>query len=518
MPGASKPLRSDRRKPFEGSKEATGSSLSAELGLNGGLGSMLLVLAGDSLIYLVGLAIIGLGNLILVPFFMRYLAPAEFGVYALVDVTIAVLMGLSLLKLDVSYLKWFAEFDGGQREEMLWSVLLAAALASGVLGALLALGAASPVGERWLQTTDRTFAWTLLPVLVLESLQGLLFSDLRARRRAVAYSVLAALRLFAMLGASVWFVAVKKQGLCGFFLGRLTGDAVCVAALCCLCLSLRRIRFRPAILRPMLRFGLPLAWAGLMLVMLDATGRYILSRASTMEEVGLYGAAIKISSVFQILIAQPFGVAWGGLMFQIAPWPNAPMVYSKILNYVLVLSLTGALVIALFTPTLFTILASAPYFAAVAVFPLVLLVQAVRVMEYPAAVSIYLAGKTKHFAWIYTLGLCANVAVNCLLTPAYGMFGAVWAWLVSGIIIIVLTASLGQRYYALHYEWKLPLLIMAPWVAVLLARHGFIQALIRFRWPAQAILALVVLLGGVLLVLRDVRLTDKALSSEEASR
>ena len=83
----------------------------------------------------------------------------------------------------------------------------------------------------------------------------------------------------------------------------------------------------------MLRYGMPIVWSALIAMLLDATGRYFLNHYSTTEQVGYYAASIKIAGVFQLLITQPFGIAWGGLMFQIAKWPNARKVYSKILEY-----------------------------------------------------------------------------------------------------------------------------------------------------------------------------------------
>ena len=142
----------------------------------------LFALAGDLLVYLVGAAIIGLGNFILMPLYTRHLNPAEFGIYALVDVTILILVTVTQLGFGVSYLKWFADIERSRRGELLGSTLISGALAASIGGGLLALAAASPLGERWLQTADRGFAWTLLPIVVLENLQGLLLTDLRARQ------------------------------------------------------------------------------------------------------------------------------------------------------------------------------------------------------------------------------------------------------------------------------------------------------------------------------------------------
>lgn len=478
----------------------------------------LFALAGDSLVYLVGAAMMGLGNFVLVPLYTRRLAPAEFGVYALVDITVLILVTVTRLGFGVSYLKWFADVGTSRRGELLGSTLIVGALAAAIGGGLLTLAVASPLGGRWLQTPDRGFAWMLLPMVVLENSQGLLLTDLRARRQAIAFSVSTVARLLTTVGASLWFIVVQGQGIAGVLMGRLVGDGIGVLLLAAFCLRSTTPRFAWSIVKPMARYGLPLVWGALMGMMLDASGRYFLSHYSTLEQVGLYGVAIKIGNVFQILVYQPFGVAWGGLMFQIVKWPNARMVYSKILAYVFVLSLAAALILTIFMPTLFAILATAAYLPATAVFPLILLVRAVNIMEYPTAIGIYLAGRTKWFALIYSIGLGISLLTNYVLTPNYGMFGAAWAWLVAWMVITGLMAWLGQRYYPLLYDWKLFLISIMPWGFILIGQHWITPGLTCLHWLAQTALALMVMLGVGGLLAHDFRVTRKQILSEKAGQ
>ena len=464
-------------------------------------------LARDTFVYLAGIATIGLGNFILVPIYTRYLAPVEFGVYSLVDVSILILVTVTQLGFGVSYLKWFADIEPFRRGELLGSTLVVGALASIIGGVLLTLAVASPLGERWLQTGDRGFAWTLLPLVVLENLQGLLLNDLRARRRAAAFSVSAVARLLAIVGASLWFVVVQKQGVMGVFTGRLVGNVIGILPMATFCLRCITLRPTWSIVKSMVRYGLPLVWSALMAMMLDVSGRYFLIHYSTLEQVGFYGAAIKIANIFQMLINQPFGVAWGGLMFQIVKRPDARLVYSKILAYIVVLSLTAALILSLFTPTLFAIFATAAYFPAMVVFPLILLVRAVNLMEYPTSIGIYLAGQTKWFMLIYSVGLAVNLLVNYALTPSYGILGAAWSWLAAWMVIIGLMGWMGQRYYPLHYDWKLFLVPIITWTFALLYQRDLMSFLANIDWPVQMLLALAVMLSMVVGLVKDFLIT-----------
>ncbi len=489
----------------------------AEKGAKDPVLSAFIALAKDSVVYLAGAVMIGLGNFILIPLYTRYLAPTEFGVYALVDVAILVVVTVTQLGLGVSYLKWFADLEEARRGTILGSMLISGMFAALLGGVLYSLAVASSLGERWLQTTDRGFAWTLLPIIVLENAQGLLLTDLRARRKTVAFSASAVIRLLTMVGASLWFIVVQRQGVTGVFVGRLVGDSLTVLALIIFSLRSTRLGFAWSVISPMIRYGLPLIWSALMGMMLDASGRYFLSHFSTMEQVGFYSAAIKIANVFQLLISQPFGVAWGGLMFQIVKWPNARLVYSKILVYVFVLSSAAALILVLFTPTLFAVFATDAYAPAMAVFPIVLLVRTVNIMEYPTAIGIYLEGRTKWFALIYSIGLGVNLFVNRMLTPAYGMFGAAWSWLVAWVVITGLIVWIGQQCYPLYYDWKLFLVPVVSWGLILLG-HNALFTLAKAYWPVQIASALGVVLGTVMLLVYDFRLTRRQILLERVSQ
>ncbi|MEM4546812.1 MAG: oligosaccharide flippase family protein, partial [Nitrososphaerota archaeon] len=380
------------------------------------------------------------------------LSPAEFGVYSLVDITILVLVTVTQLGLGVSYLKWFADLGETQRGTILGSTLITGSLAAFVGGGLLAIVVASPLGERWLQIPERSFAWTLLPIVVLENVQGLLLTDLRARRKAVIFSAAALIRLLAILGASMWFIVVQQREVAGVFLGRLAGDSIGVLMLAALSLRSTALSFAWPVVAAMVRYGLPLIWSGLVWIMMEASGRYFLSHYSTMEQIGLYSAAIKIANIFQMLVTQPFSVAWGGLMFQIVKMPNAPLVYSRITSATLVISVIIASIVALFGPELLALLTAPTFFAAEQVLPILLLVRIVQTMDYPVSAGAYLGGATWLMAFLWTFGFGLSIVANVLLVPENGMIGAAVAWLIGEIAIMILLGLVGRFYYPIRYE------------------------------------------------------------------
>jgi len=421
-------------------------------------GQVLLALAGDSSQYLIGLAVMGAANMILLPLYTRYLSPSDFGRYSLVEVLALGLISVSGLGVNVSYLKWFAESDGGRAPVLLGTMLVVnggAALAAG-LG--LWLFAASGPSARSLGGETAAFASLLLPLVFLETLQSAFLAHLRARRNAFAFCLTSGIRLVSIAAFSVWLVAGRSEGLGGVFAGRVLGDICGLLAMAAYSVTDLRVRFSPRIAHAMTAYGLPVMGGSLLTMVLDGSGRFFLSHYSNLEQVGLFAVATKISGVMRMLVVAPFVSAWGGLIFQIAHKPGARLIYSKIMSYVLVLSVAVALALSLVSPFFLKLLATKQYSGSLFVVPWLFLVQAVMILQHPYSVGIYLASATKWLLPIYASGIAVNLILNRALAPRYGMLGVAWAWLAAWIVITILMSCVAQYYYAVRYEYK-PLMI-----------------------------------------------------------
>jgi O-antigen/teichoic acid export membrane protein len=479
------------------------------------IGATLFSLVTDSAVYLFGSMLIGLCNVVLVPLYTRALGPREFGVYALLDITVLLVVALTALKMDVSYLKWFADTEPSLHPALFGSMLLTGLATSTLGGSALFAFVASRAGTQLLQQSAHSFAWMLFPIVVLEALQTLFLTDLRARRMAGRYSAAAIIRLLFMVAASIYLLPVRHMGLVGLFLGRLIGDTAAFVYLIGLCTSSFVLSIRPSLIRPMIRFGVPLILSVFAVMFQDASGRYFLSRYGSMEQVGLLGAAVKIAGIFQLVIAVPFGVAWGGVLFQIVKQRDAQMIYSKIFLYVYVVSLGVAFVFAIFSPTLVHMFTAPAFYPAASVLPIILLVRAMSVIEQPSATGIYLAGRTHVFAGLYTLAAAGNLALLALLVPRYGLLGVGWSWLISSTVVPVLNLTLGQKHYALSLRSKLLLVPVVPWALVVLRWPMDVPNALANRFLTQCALCCAVLVGLGWLLVSDMGAVRRRFHEEE---
>lgn len=410
-------------------------------------------LARNSTVYLAGAVLVGLGNFVLVPLYTRFLTQAEFGAYALVEISLLITITVTQLGLGTTYLRWYAETEPSRRGEILASSIAAGSLAAAIGGFALAVIVRGGLG-RELLAGHRLDAWLLWPVVFLRTCEAIFLSSLQAAQRPFAYGVSAVTRLLGLVAAGYWFVAVDREGVAGVLRGWVFGDAACVLVLLVFCLPNMRLRVRWQLLRAMLRYGLPLVWSALMALLLDASGRYFLAQFQGLTEVARYSVGIKITNILAMGFLQPFGSAWSGVAFPISHRPNAPITYTKIIGYALVVAALLAALTILFGPLVIQVFAGPAYANVQRLLPWLLLPVVFRLLEYWSSLPIYLQYKTHWLGPLATAETVLCILLNYFLVPHFGALGAAFAWtaaLAGGIAAMTL---IGRRYYSLPLDWR----------------------------------------------------------------
>lgn len=462
-------------------------------------------LLGDSAQYFVGLVLIGAANTVLLPLYMRYLDPSQFGLYALIEVASLALIAVSGLGFNTSYLKWHAEAHRESAPRLLGSMLVISGLAALAMGSLLAVIVGSGAGARVLGGPTKDFAYLLLPLVFIESIHASLDNHLRGSRRPAALSAAAVTRVIAIASVSIWLIAFEHRGLVGLFQGRVLGDVVGLLAALLYC----RRDLSPHISRSlsiaMLRYGLPLVVIALMTLGLDAVGRYLLNTYGSLGQVGLYAAGIKISNLMRILFVAPLGAAWGGLLFHIPKKPNAQLIFSKLFGYIFLASSAIALMLAFMTPALFAIFSAPSYRPAISLVPWLLLVQVLGVVQYPISTGMYVGNATRWLIPVYAAGLALDVVLGRVLIPRYGMYGAAWAYLCGSATICALMAVVGQRHYRLRFEWGAIAFSLALCLLVPVVRYSGLLNLDGKSIVLQGLCSTIVIAGVGAYLVRDAK-------------
>ena len=413
----------------------------------------------------------------LLPIYTQYLTPSDYGaaevvLASVIAISIVVRLGLIEALLRFYYLP---DVDRAAVVRTGFAALFWATTAA----ALILLPFARPISEALLDHADPELIrigvlglWTL-------TLWEYALTLLRVDERARAYFGLTVLNVLATIPVTVWLVAVQDEGAAGILWGTFgTGVAFLVVQLW---RERRRLTFgfESALLRRMIRFGLPTMPAELTLYSLNFIDRILIVRLAGLAEAGLYALAIKFAQGINVL-ARGFQLAFPPLAYSIADDDDARRAYSLIVTWfaaVLAFAVAG---LWLLSRWIVELLAAPEFFEAHEAIGLLSTGVALYALYLVLVVILGRTGRTEFNLPATVAGTVVNIVLNLILIPSQGIVGAGIALVASYLVVLVLMYLLTQRLFPVPYEWgRLVLLVVVTSATVaagelLLPTDGFL--------------------------------------------
>jgi O-antigen/teichoic acid export membrane protein len=394
---------------------------------------------------------------VLLPVYTAYLSPADYGaaevmLASLVAASIIIRLGLIEALLRFYYL-------AGEDPRRVVATSFAALFWTATAGAAVGLALAEPISEALLDRPDAELGRLAVLGLWVLTLWEYALTLLRLDERARAYFTLTVLNVLATIPVTVWLIVVEDQGAAGILLGSFGTGAVFVAW------RLWRERRRLslfcdlALLRRMVRFGLPTMPAELSLYSLNFIDRILIVRLAGLAEAGLYALAIKFAQGMNVL-ARGFQLAFPPLAYSIADDDEARRAYSLIVTW---FAAVCAFVVAglwLLSRWIVDLLAAPEYFEAHEAIGLLATGIALYSLYLVLVVVLGRTGRTEFNLPATIAGTVVNVVLNLVLIPPLGIVGAGIALVASYAVVLGLMYVLTQRLFPVAYEWgRLALLV-----------------------------------------------------------
>jgi O-antigen/teichoic acid export membrane protein len=266
----------------------------------------------------------------LLPLYTRHLTPADYGA---AEVMLASVVAASIvIRLGVieAILRFY--YLAGERQRDVIATGFASLLATATTTGIAALALAGPISSALLGHEDAGLARLAVLGLWTLTMWEYVLALLRLEERARAYFTLTLANVMVTIPVTAWLVVVRDQGASGILLG--TFATAVPFLLWRIWEERRRLALVPqrALLRRMLRFGLPTMPAELTLYSLNFIDRIILVRLAGLAEAGLYSIAVKFAGSMQVL-ARGFQLAFPPLAYGIADDDEARRVYALILTW-----------------------------------------------------------------------------------------------------------------------------------------------------------------------------------------
>ncbi len=400
--------------------------------------------------YSAGIVAGKLASVLLLPVYTHYLAPADYGVLELLEISSSVIGTLVALRLSDA----FFYFDSHAGEQRRPAVLMTAYLGGALAGIAVGFGGwfcSGLLSRLVFGTAAYTPGFQLVSVgTALAFVQEIGFAHLRVLNKSRVYLAIQVGRLAVQAGSSVLFL-VHGDG----YLGVQKGAVIASLSACLVFVPYALIRHRAAVdlalLRSLFRYAAPLGVSGVAMLFIHFGDRWFLQRSASLSALGLYSLAYKAAMV--VGAAQlAFVTYWDAQMFAILKEGKGGEMYVRLCTYYVLALMTAAVVLTALGQPGVLLLTPPAFHPAIAYIPLLTGAYVVRgladYLRSPLLVENRPGLTARVILW--TAGICLLLCAT--LIPAFKAWGAVAATGLSFLAMAILSFIQAQRVRSFSFE------------------------------------------------------------------
>lgn len=402
----------------------------------------------------IGAMLIPVSGVLLLPLYLNYLSPEEFGTLEIVN-RLANVLCICCLSTGIYHAvgTFYMQARDERQRGAVAATLLLFYLAASLIGLAVLLPLTGIFGE-FFQIDD--FSLLLFAVggnWVLSTLE-IPYVLMRCRMESLGYVAVTFLQFLIRVLGTIVAVAWLGWGVWGviamYWISGLLFFGV---------LFYREFRlgtFRPdfSLLRPLAHFAVPFLPGGLCTFVQMNADRFFLARYFDLNEVGLYALAAKLAGCVAMLSALPLERVWLVRQYEVLPNDDGPAEAARWFTLITAAQLAVGLGLSLFCGELLTLIGREEYLRCASIVPVLVLAEYFLYALYVLEGPMFVYRKT---LWKFYIGLAATVfllGLFPLLVPKYGSIGAGAAMLAAYLFMGVVSWRFSQRLRRISYDWK----------------------------------------------------------------
>ena len=403
----------------------------------------------------------GFGNIlsrivsfILIPVYTHYLTTSQYGTLELLELTTYIAGMFLALGISQSVMRFYYDSEELKKRHEVVSTALISIWVIALFSMSWFILFSPGISILVFKSLDNAGLFRLIFVSFAFSLANEIpLSFVRAQQKSLLFTVISVSKLTLTVGLNILFIVGFKWGIRGIILSGLITNGINSIFLTAYTINQTGIYFSWAKLKEMINYGFPYIPGGLGMFVLNFVDRFFLQRFASLSEVGIYSLGYKFGMLINPLVIDPFFSIWRPKMFELEKRENAKDIYSVMLTYFLFVEIFLALGISVLIKDILIIISDPAYHSAYKVVPLILMSYILWGGYFHVQVGILLKKKTKNIAYIVTVSALSNLAMNYLLIPRIGMWGAALATLASFAIMFILNYLISIRIYYVKYEF-----------------------------------------------------------------
>ncbi len=414
---------------------------------------------------------------LLVPLYVRLFNPVEFSVYVELFAYMTFLNIIYTYGMETAFFR-FASTSNNLRRVFSTSFLMV--FSTTVVFTLLFVFNMGPIANGLGYGGHEKYIGWLVGILALDTLAVIPFATLRHQERPVKFATFKIINIVVNIALNLFFLL-----LCPYILeqpdlealhplinsvysadigiGYIFISNLLASALTIILLSKELLLFNFdidfSLLKPMLKYALPLLVVGLAGMLNDSFDRIILKHLLPYGEehnkslLGIYGANVKLAMIMALVI-QAFKYAAEPFFFSQAKKDDAMNTYAGVMKYFVIFGLFVFLGVTLYIRVFGVVFfggRGAEYMAGLGVVPVLLMANLFLGIYYNLSIWYKLQDKTFYGALISLSGVVITLAGNLVFIRYFDYNASAWAKFACYFIMVLISYRLSRKYYPVNY-------------------------------------------------------------------
>ncbi|MCE1163954.1 MAG: oligosaccharide flippase family protein [Bacteroidetes bacterium] len=417
-------------------------------------------LFSQTTIYGIGLFANKAISFVLLPLYTYYFAPAELGVYNIVQSVWLFVILIYLYGQETAFIKFFIDAENEDERKSIYSTTLLMLIVTSLVFSAVLYFLSAPLAGLFKFENPQT-GLKLVKILGL-----LLFTDtlfrfplllIRAELKAASYLYLTLLSVFVNIIANFLLIVYLKTGVEGIFYSYIISCVVTFIAGLAVTGRYLGLTFSFEKAKRLVAYGNKFIYIGLFILLIDVSDRFFLKYFFNEDVVGIYSANYRLASVMSLLVAA-FRFSWTPYFLNLEKNPENRKMISEIFTYLVFAGLLMFLVFSFFTAPVVKIsfgkfsLLDPRYQGGLVIVPIVLLAYFFSGMYSAMSVAPFYANKTGELFFVTFFGFVINTFLNFILIPKYIMTGAALSTLFTYLFMLIYLYVRSLKIYRIEFE------------------------------------------------------------------
>lgn len=407
-----------------------------------------------AVLYAVGNIVSKAVAFVMLPVYTRYLTPADYGIAALIEMTLDVVAIIAGAQIAQGVFRFYHKADTADaRRAVISSTLGLLSVTYCVMGVAVFIAAPSLSHLVFDTGTHATLIRLAAVSFAAQSMILVPLAYARVLERSGLVVGAMIVKLLLAVGLNIVFVVWLRFGLLGVFLSNLASNAILALWLGTWTVRQVGLTIQPGLARSLARYGVPLVGVQAATFTMTFSDRYFLQASGSESVVGLYNLAYQFGFLLLMLGFVPIEMIWGPRRFHVARSANPGPVLATAFRLINVSVFTIGVGIALFVGDMLRLMSTPPFHPAANVVPIILIAYVFHGWAMMHDIGVLLTERTEYLTianWVAAFVALAGFAV---LIPRYQATGAGLAAILAFGTRWALTYVFSQRLWPVRYDW-----------------------------------------------------------------